>query len=383
MRILYYNPYDFGGVADHVQFQSSALNKLGCEITILTTNKFNNERNSSEYECVTTLIGSDSGSQSKWWFIRKFKTFLRIVRNHYKLYSYIKPNSFDRVLISNFSEYMAPIWFYPLYRLRKKGVKFGVFLHDPVRKFVVGPYWWHRLSIWCAYTFASEVFLYADIEPDTVWEVPGFRKTIITDGIYHFPDPIKSIEQTKETLNIPDGAKVMLAFGHIRDEKKLDLFISQMGSMPDLFLIVAGKEQKNQDKVISDYQKIAKDVKVAERCRWLTHYVSNEEASELFNASDFVLLTYSSSYVSASGVLFLAVRYRKPCLASSGESPLKKAVNEYELGVFIEPDSPPAIAEGMHQLIGDNRSFHPQWEKFMSKHSWEKNAEEIYMAFGE
>ena len=52
----------------------------------------------------------------------------------------------------------------------------------------------------------------------------------------------------------------------------------------------------------------------------------NYQVADLFKACDFVLLTYSSDFQSASGVLNTAIAYRRPCLASSGKSNLKNQI---------------------------------------------------------
>ena len=52
----------------------------------------------------------------------------------------------DVVLLSSYSEYLAPFWVLPHWILAKCfGVTYVANLHDPVRDYVVGPQWWHEL----------------------------------------------------------------------------------------------------------------------------------------------------------------------------------------------------------------------------------------------
>ena len=58
----------------------------------------------------------------------------------------------DVVLLSSYSEYLAPFWVLPHWILAKCfGVTYVANLHDPVRDYVVGPKWWHELSVKMAY----------------------------------------------------------------------------------------------------------------------------------------------------------------------------------------------------------------------------------------
>lgn len=59
-------------------------------------------------------------------------------------------------------------------------------------------------------------------------------------------------------------------------------------------------------------------------------------------------------------MLQIAALWDKPLLASGGAGPLPDTVLRYGLGLVVEPDSTPAIAEGLARLtaerpdLGDN-----------------------------
>ena len=58
----------------------------------------------------------------------------------------------DFVIIGWYGEYLAPLWVLPHWILaRVFKVIYVVNIHDPVRDFVVGPKWWHDLSVRMAY----------------------------------------------------------------------------------------------------------------------------------------------------------------------------------------------------------------------------------------
>ncbi|MGD1073969.1 MAG: glycosyl transferase family 1, partial [Bryobacteraceae bacterium] len=121
------------------------------------------------------------------------------------------------------------------------------------------------------------------------------------------------------------------------------------------------------------YQGLAADYGIAGRCRWISDYIHADRVSELFLASDLVLLTYSRAFRSASGVLNAAVQFNKPCLVSSGQGSLLSQVQQYRLGITVEPDDAEAIVRGLHEWrLGLPE---PLLAEHRLENSWRRNAE--------
>jgi hypothetical protein len=74
-------------------------------------------------------------------------------------------------------------------------------------------------------------------------------------------------------------------------------------------------------------------------------------------------------------VLNAAVQFRKPCLASSGQSALRTQVERYRLGVWVEPDDPAAIREGLCRWL--HGLPEPLWPEYLEENSWSRNAEAV------
>ncbi|QIZ72492.1 glycosyltransferase family 4 protein [Oxynema aestuarii] len=370
MKLLYYSPASYGGIADYAHEQANALAELGINVTFLCTPKYPTDR-TKKYQIVPILedIKPDKPLPNKLF---KAAHYISItLANYAKLANFVEEKNFQHVLLS-YVEYLAPLWSGRLRQLAKKEVVFGAIVHDPVRNFVVGPCWWHRWSIACAYSFLREAFVHEAIELDTVQPIPQLRTTVIPHGTHQFPSASKSREEMRIQLNLPLDAKVMLAFGHIRDNKNLDLVIQAMVNFQDLYLIVAGKEQSLGQKPAAFYQNLAKTLGVADRCRWEVRFIPDTEIANLFEAADITLITYSKTFHSASGVLNTAAGYRKPCLASAGESSLRSVVQKYELGIWVEPDDLDSIVNGIRRWSENLPS--PQWERYFEENSWALNA---------
>ncbi|HBL10850.1 MAG TPA: glycosyl transferase family 1 [Cyanobacteria bacterium UBA11162] len=372
MRLLCYSPASYGGLADYAHEQANALVDLGVEVTLLSTPNYPVGRK-AKYE-IRPILQEIAPPKTLPHKVLKAIYFTAITLSNFnQLTNYIEENNFQYVLLGSYMEYLAPLWSSRLRQLAKKGVVFGAIVHDPVRDFVVGSRWWHRWSIACGYSFLREAFVHESIELDTVRPMPQLRTTVIPYGIHHFPGADKCKQEMRAILNLPFDSKVMLAFGHIRDNKNLDLVIQAMVNIPDVYLIIAGKEQSSSQKRAAFYQDLATNLGVANRCRWKVEFIPDVEIANLFAATDIILLTYSKTFHSASSVLNTAASYCKPCIASAGKSSLRSVVQKYELGIWVDPDNVDAIANGIRRWL-ENPPI-PQWQKYFEENCWELNAQ--------
>jgi glycosyltransferase involved in cell wall biosynthesis len=284
------------------------------------------------------------------------------------------------VLFTTYSEYLAPLWAWRLRHWARRGVRFAAVVHDPVRDYVVGPPWWHHLSIAQGYSFLSTVLLHAPIQLDTGRPMPALRAVVIPHGPYRYPAPQASPQEVRERLGVPQHATLLLSFGHIRDSKNLDRVLAAMAHLPQVWLLVAGPEATAGQRASAHYRQLAERHGVAERCRWQIGYQTPEQVANLFTAADGVLLSYSARFRSASGVMHLAAHYRKPMLASAGSSALLEEVRGFRLGVVFPTDDPEALEQGMRLFLREPPA--PDWEAFERASSWDRNAQMVAQALG-
>jgi len=372
MKLLYFAPASFGGLADYAQEHAEALGKLGVEVTLMCSPDFPRKPEAS-YTVLPTLREIRPRRPLGNRLLKMAYSCSVIFSNQFRLAKAISSGGFRHVFLVSYGEYLAPLWYRRFSRLSNAGVTFGAVIQEPVRNFVVGPYWWHRLSVACAYSFLREAFVHDAIVLDTVRPMPRLRTTVVPYGQHQFPLPTEPAKKVRERLGIPSDGCMLLAFGHIRDDKNLDLAIQSLVNFKNVYLVIAGKRQAASQKPESFYQNLAAKLGVADRCRWQLEYVTEIEAANLFASCDLVLLTYSRSFRSASGVLGLAANYRKPCIASSGSGSLCTTVQKYELGVWVEPDSAEAIRDGLKKWLQCPSS--PRWDAYFEDNSWKRNAE--------
>lgn len=372
LRLAYFAPECFGGLADYAREQARALAATGARVFFITPPSVAKAHQNAEYELVPILAEVPSPTASRHRWIRRMRSMGWILGNMQRLAEWIRREKVEYVLLGSYMEYFAPIWAPQFQRLARNGVVFGSVIHDPVRQTRIGPHWWHRRSIGAAYSFLAEAFVHDPIALDTVYPVAGLQTTVIPHGPYAFAPAVLPRETIRQQLQIPENGVLLLAFGHLRDAKNLDLVLRAMTAHSNVYLLVAGKELSATQRPGTYYHDLADQLNVADRCRWRIGFVPESEIGNCFEASDLVLLTYNGRFRSASGVLNVAVQYQKPCLASGGDGNLKTSVAKYSLGLWIEPDNVAALSRGLadwHQL-----SARPDWVGYQRENSWQRNA---------
>jgi glycosyltransferase involved in cell wall biosynthesis len=373
--LLYSSSAERGGLALYAGAQAEALARRGLDVAFLCSPS---RQGTAPRGCrILPVLPSEMPPERPCSRLRRrFATVRRILGHSRALVAQIRESGHRQVLFSAYSEYMAPLWAGALRNLARQGVVFGAVVHDPVRDAVVGPYWWHRWSIAESYSFLREAFVHEPVQLETVRNQSQLRTTVIPHGPYAAIPPTQTTAQMRARLNVPPRATVLLAFGHVRDNKNLDLALRALQTVPEVFLVVAGKELNASQRPVSYYQQMARQLGVADRCCWKDEFIPNSEIGNYFNAADYVLLAYGREFCSASGVLNVAVSYRKPCIVSAGPSNLMTMANQYKLGVCVEPGSVQALAQGILAAIA--HPVLPEWERYEADNSWARNADLIF-----
>lgn len=363
--VLVFAPSSRGGIAEHTKRQAEALRRADASVIFLGASE---TQGPDTVVCLPETPPRRGRLRLAWAILwSRWVLVLKILRH--------RP---DLVLLDSYVEYLSPLWIWPHWLLAKRGVRYAANLHDPVRDFVLGPLWWHKLSVDLAYKPLEFVLVHDRLSDPSI--VPSHVRVIqAPHGIFEAPAG-SAPEPMRKTWGVRSGQKVFLAFGHVRDKKNLDLVIRAMTRVPEMFLVVAGSLASSKDKPLGFYQQLACELGVRDRCHFVDNYVPQAELGNYFGAADFVLLTYSAGFHSQSGVLQLAVHARKPVLASSSPSAMTESVTSYRLGVVVPPDSQQAIVEGVAELLVCPPI--PEWEAYVKLASWDINAAKVLEALG-
>jgi len=366
-----------GGIAEYAIRQVPALAKAGMQVTFLCRPEFPFSRIHA-CKVLASLPTYPSGGPEWRKVAERISDGVRIAAVTAKAASALQA---DAILMASYSEYFSPFWAPIFCCLERRGIRIGTIAHDPVRDFVLGPHWWHRWSVRQGYSFVRDVFVHDDTPIDFGGPKPArIRVHRIPHGPYPVAPPRCGRDQIRADLGFGLADKVFLSFGQIRDGKNLDRFLRGMVDLPpQVKLLVAGSSGGRSQRSPEAYQQMARDLGVADRCVWDNRYILDEETGDFFAASDFVLMTYSAKFRSASGVMNAAVSVRKPILGSSGPGPFRSAVCGYRLGVFVEPDDDATILAGARRLLADGMGG-AEWDRYEAENSWEENARRVVCA---
>ena len=156
-------------------------------------------------------------------------------------------------------------------------------------------------------------------------------------------------ENLKRELNISDDSIVILYFGLIRQYKGVDNLIRAFKKIKnaDIRLIIAGKcldnKLKDQITLLARYDK---------RIIFQEGYVSNENVSKYFKASDIVCLPFKST--TTSGSVLLALSYGKAIVAPKVGALEDLPVN---VGILYDPTDKNALDQSLRAAITNKKAI--------------------------
>jgi glycosyltransferase involved in cell wall biosynthesis len=372
MKLLYHTPSHEGGLCEYALHQVKSLAAIK-GVVLLWQGPEGVQTPAGAKSLAPLRLAVISPGRPRW---RRAWDFLSwTLATHRALDHAIGAHRPDAVMLPAWGEYFAPLWAWRLRRWRRKGVRFGALIHDPVRDYQGGGRVWHRYSLRHAYSFLDVAFVHEQIALDTAGAPPP-KIVVVPHGPYPMPEGGADAQKLRAKHGIPKDARVLLSFGHLRDGKCLDAVLEAMVSCQDCHLIVAGREQSGGQKPAAHYQELARRLGVADRCHWFLGYIPNADVWQYFRMADQLLLLYSKDFHSMSGVLNVNVQFRLPVLASAGGGPLLQTVQSYDLGQILPDTQPGTIARALAQP----QPIHPRWDDYLRDHSWETNARTVVSA---
>jgi glycosyltransferase involved in cell wall biosynthesis len=368
-RLLYVTDAVEGGVFDYVHQQANALVDAGVEVTVLCRPEFLSHAG-RRYAVCAELVRRPARAGTR---VGRAIAYYHDIRSTVaRVDAVVRGERYRQVLMDCYREYLAPLWAGPLVRLARQGVVIGTVAHDPVRDHRVGPGWWHLRSVRAGYSFVRHVFVHGDGRMDFGGMAPAHLSvTRIPFPMYYVPVPVRTRDAVRAAMEIPSGARVFLSFGHLRNSKNLDLVLRAMVDLPEAWLLVVGGELGESQRPAAHYQALARELGVADRCRWVIGYIPGVEAAEYFAAADHALVTYSGEFRSASAALSVAAAHRVTSVASSGPGPMREQVERHGLGWWVEPDAVETIREGLRRALAGG--VEPDWNGYASEHCWQRN----------
>jgi len=215
------------------------------------------------------------------------------------------------------------------------------------------------------------------VKKDLLYFLPNAHYVFHEHPLYnHFGERVDTAVARKK-LGIPDGKKIILFFGFIRDYKGLDLLIDSMTKLDSSYhLVIAGE-------VYGDFKKYQEQIdqqNLKEKTTVHARYISDDEVPLFFSASDVCVLPYKSA--TQSGITAVSFHFEVPMIATDVGG-LKEIIHHGETGLIVAKPDAGMIAESIHQYFEPaNRTiFKENIHKMKERLSWyslAKTIEQLY-----
>jgi len=172
----------------------------------------------------------------------------------------------------------------------------------------------------------------------------------------------------RQILGLPQGEKIILFFGFIRNYKGLDILLKAMADdrirAAGIKLLVAGEFYEDE----KPYLQIISDHNLQSAIILKNHFIPDNEVRNYLCASDLVVQPYRSA--TQSGVTPLAYHFEKPMVVTNVGG-LPDLVPHKKVGIVSEPE-PQAIASAIleYYQLGEEY-FIPHLRTEKQKYSWE------------
>lgn len=148
----------------------------------------------------------------------------------------------------------------------------------------------------------------------------------------------------------------LLFFGTIRRNKGLDVLLRAMEHLPGYSLTIAGDpiEEAWYREQILPLVKQLRDSGVQIDLK--DRFIAEEEIPQLFATHGALVLPYTPQFVAQSGVVFMAIAYQTPVIASEVGG-LRELLREHPIGVTFDTLSPTVLADAVRRLHDKSTQF--------------------------
>ena len=154
--------------------------------------------------------------------------------------------------------------------------------------------------------------------------------------------------ESRKALGIPEGKKVVLFFGFIREYKGLDILIKAIAKLDESYvLVIAGEVYGN----FAPYEQLITEQGIGDRVVRHVRYISDHEVPAFFAAADVCVLPYKSA--TQSGITSIAFHFEKPVIATDVGG-LKETITHGETGLIADRPDEELIAAEIKKYFRDN-----------------------------
>jgi len=170
--------------------------------------------------------------------------------------------------------------------------------------------------------------------------------TVSPHGVWSIDDA-----ETLPPLSRRLRERKLLFFGRIRRNKGLDLLLraARQLSGGGYTITIAG-EPADRDYFATEIVPLIEQARAAGvRIELLDRFIGDDEVGPLFRSHGALVLPYTQEFVAQSGVLFMALAYELPVIASEVGG-LRDVFEDYRIGTTFSQYTPEALASAVNEL---------------------------------
>lgn len=167
----------------------------------------------------------------------------------------------------------------------------------------------------------------------------------------------------------------LLFFGTIRRNKGLDLLLRAAEHLPGHRITIAGESHDHEYFGGEILPQIAKLRAGGVSVDLIDRFVPDAELGQLFASHSAIVLPYTKGFVAQSGVVFMALAYELPVVASEAGG-LRDLMSEFKVGATFRSAQPAALTAAVHELYADavDGRLIEQMRAAKRRYSWQEAA---------
>lgn len=405
-RILIYSP-DAGTRLGHSFMYAATICRIlaqeGQDVTLFTTQGFLTRYTTSYGEPppfkVVEVAISESAQALPRNTTRQMVRYIwnRIITSLRALRQLSKTLQTDRYSVLHWldnPEMFTTLCFGLLFRLRRHHETTSWFLNlhpgdisfktggrHPLRRLYKGfSAWGLRFLLRRGYVTAT--FVHGEYIRDSLlsaWGREEFRAKVIVApyGVGGLPTHQLPRVEARRRLGLPEEGFVVLSFGMIRRDKRIEDIIRALSLVYQAVLVIAGMPVGVGEGEIRQW---VEDAHIAERTVLHLRYIPEEEIATYFSAASVVVLAHDKGFPGQSGPLHLACAFGVPVIASD-VGDIGRLVRHNRLGEVFPPRDWRALAVRLRQFQtrGNHELYVQRVREYAEKYSWH-NTVGIYLA---
>lgn len=367
-RVVVLESGGWGGLAHYSYNLAEALAAAGCEVTLQTGGPFELEALPRAFALRTF---DPAATYSQRW--------------HETRHTLTDTGSAVLHLQSTISARRDWLW---LYRLKARGFRLvvtvhNVLPHDRAEREALGMRW----AFARIYRMSDALIAHGEETRRQLIEdfgVPAERVHVIAHGDFAFAAGHHDRDTARAAFGLSGGARMLLAFGALRDYKGIpeliDAFAAVAGEFPEARLFIVGKPIRVDP---AEYRRRIARHGLDERVVLRDEYVPFEDIGAYFAACDVAVYPYRNIY--QSGALQLAYGAGRPVVATRvGE--LAATVREGVNGLLVPPNDPAALAGALRDMLSRStdelRAMGDRSRELAgSHHSWSDAARQTFEVY--